>query len=354
MHLIELLGWRSTPAAGVSIGLTRRCPLHCAHCSTNSTMDSEEHPPEIFERFVDTFRVDDHPEVLSMSGGEALLRPELVRSLALRARQVGTRSSVLSGLFFARRGRIPSPVLAAIDAVDHFSVSLDAYHEREVPRESVFGVLDRVIDRGIAVSVHLTGNGAGDAYVEGLVADIRRRFDDRVPMLVNAVSSFGRARMWLVRPGRTKRPVDANPCAMAAWPVVGFDGRIVACGNDDALDNPPQHLLLGHASEDSWSAVRARSIGSSMMRAIRIYGPRYIAARHGELAAAHCGGDCATCLSLSDDRQLADKVDREMARPAVEVVEQVARELEKAGGAAPFLQRYSVAKYADLAWLGAV
>jgi len=352
MHLMELLGWRSVPMAGVSIGLTRRCPLHCAHCSTRSTMDSEEHAPELFERFVDSFRTDDHPEVLAMSGGEAMLRPELVRSLALRARSAGTRSSVLSGLFFARHGRIPAPIRAAIDAVDHFSVSLDAYHEQEVPRTNVFDVLDRVLDRGVDVSLHLTGSGGQDPYLEGLVADVRRRFDDRVPMVVNAVSSFGRARVWLVREAQAHRPVEANPCAMAAWPVVGFDGRIVACGNDDALDDPPPHLLLGHAAKDSWPVVRARSLGSGMMRAIRLYGPRYIAARHGDQPAASCGGDCATCLSLSSEPQLADRVEREMARPSAEVLEHAAREMTQAAGGASFLRRYGVAKYADLAWLG--
>src|SRR5450631_489178 len=112
MHLVELLAWRNVPAAGVSIGLTRRCPLHCAHCSTNSTMTSEEHAAGMFERFVDSFNEANRPEILSMSGGEAMLRPALVRSLAEGARRVGTRSSVLSGLFFARQRRIPPAILA--------------------------------------------------------------------------------------------------------------------------------------------------------------------------------------------------------------------------------------------------
>jgi hypothetical protein len=259
---------------------------------------------------------------------------------------------VLSGVFFARHGRIPAAIRAAIDAVDHFSVSLDAYHESEVPRANVFDVLDRVIDRGVDVSLHLTGSGGQDPYLDGLVADVRRRFDDRVPMLVNAVSSFGRARVWLMREPQANRPVEANPCAMAAWPVVGFDGRIVACGNDDALDDPPSHLLLGHAAADGWPAVRARSLGSSMMRAVRLYGPRYIAARHGNQPVPSCGGDCSACLSLSDDPRLADGVEREMSRPSAEILEQAAREMTQAAGSASFLRRYGIAKYADLAGLG--
>jgi hypothetical protein len=47
---------------------------------------------------------------------------------------------VLSGLFFARKPGIPKSIKSAIDAVDHFSVSMDAFHEREVPRSNVFTV----------------------------------------------------------------------------------------------------------------------------------------------------------------------------------------------------------------------
>lgn len=353
MHLIELLGWRSVPAAGVSIGLTRRCPLRCTHCSTNSTMESEEHSAGIFERFIDSFLSDNRPEILSMSGGEAMLRPALVRSLAERARRVGTRSSVLSGLFFARHDRIPPSIQAAIDAVDHFSVSLDSYHEREVPRANVFRVLDTVLARGADVSMHLVGTSVDDPYLEGLITDVRRRFGSHVPMLVNVVSYFGRAREWLpqIKHDCANR-VEANPCSMAAWPVVGFDGRIVACGNDDALENPPAHLILGHAATDDWEIVRARTLKSSMMRAIRLLGPEYIAERYRD-SGLGCEGYCRTCMALPEDPGLVQRINAVMARPSTAVMETQANALQQRAGALAFLRRHAVPRYAALATLGA-
>ncbi|MET0391380.1 MAG: radical SAM protein [Polyangiales bacterium] len=353
MHLIDLLSWRSTPAAGVSIGLTRRCPLHCAHCSTSSTPHSEEHPAALFERFVDSFSVDCRPEVLSMSGGEAMLRPGLVRSLAERARRAGTKTSVLSGLFFARFAAIPAGIKAAIEAVDHFSVSLDEFHEREVPRADVFRVLEQVLARGTHVSMHLVGHGAEDPYVEGLVADVRLRFGAQVPMLVNNVSHFGRARTWLRRKDGARLPqADANPCMMAAWPVVGFDGRIAACGNDDAMDHLPAHLRLGHAAEDSWATIRDRTRASSMMRALRLLGPEYVAERY-QSEARGCSGYCGTCLGLSGDAVLMDRVDALMSRPTAAVLEETASALQQQAGALAFLRRYTIPRYAELATLGA-
>ena len=101
MHLSELFAIRADPAAGVYLSLTRRCPLHCAHCSTRSTPHAEQHPAEPFLRLVATFRPDLRPEVVSLTGGEPLLRPRLVGELAARQRRRALRTMLLSGMFFA-------------------------------------------------------------------------------------------------------------------------------------------------------------------------------------------------------------------------------------------------------------
>jgi pyruvate-formate lyase-activating enzyme len=352
LHLVELLARRTVPAAGVSIGLTRRCPLSCAHCATSSTTTSEEIAAEILVRFVASFGHEDPPEVLAMSGGEPLLRPRLVQELAEGAHDVGCRSCLLSGMFFARSGRIPPPILAAIDEVDHFSVSLDVFHEREVPRANVLRVLDTVLGRGTDVSVHVVGLHPDDPYLEDVTDDVRRAFDDRVPMFVNTVNAYGRAAEWHVAPADAAPPsFDADPCQLAAWPLVGWDGTITACGNEDVVDGPaPRHLRLGHAAVDGWPAVQARCRASSMIRAIRLFGPEYVADR---LAGAAGDGYCATCMRLGDDPLLSARVEELMARPTVATIERCATSMQERAGAISFARRYGAARYAELAALGA-
>src|SRR2546421_11904995 len=229
---MDVLALRPVPAAALFLALTRRCPLSCVHCSTNSMLSSEEHDGEMFLRLVDSFTADDRPEVILLSGGEALLRPQLVRDLAESARSAGCSSQVLSGMFFARGSRIPPPILRAIESVDHFSASLDLYHEREVSRAQVFHTLDEVLELGKDVSLHIVGLGDDDPYVAGLVDDIRSHFDDRVPILVGRVGATGRAREWLVEAESASRhEITAEPCAIANWPLVAFDGVIVGCCN---------------------------------------------------------------------------------------------------------------------------
>jgi len=336
------------------VALTRRCPLNCAHCATNSTSTSEEAPAEMFMRFVESFREDDRPEVMMISGGEAFLRPQLVRDLAEGASAVGCRSAALSGMFWAKARRIPPPIKRAIDALDHFSVSLDVFHELEVRREDVYRVLDSLLAEGKDVSIHIVGLNAADPYIAERTEEVRSLFGDRVPMLVNDVNAVGRARAWL-EPADVGPPpsTEANPCTLSAWPVVAFDGTVVACGNDDVVDGPaPAHLRLGHAAHDSWGVIRARCLASSMLRAIRTFGPEHVAHRQGSGVIA-CDGYCSTCRQMPADIALEARVEELMTGPSGAVLEQEVLALQRGAGPSSFMRRYGVPEFADLALLGA-
>jgi pyruvate-formate lyase-activating enzyme len=354
VHLVEYLSLRSVPAAGISLALTRRCPLSCAHCATNSTSTSEEAPAELFLGFVDTFEPDDRPDVLAISGGEAFLRPDLVRRLAERASVDGCRTAALSGMFWAKAKRIPPPIKRAIDVLDHFSVSLDVFHELEVRREDVFRVLEQLLEQGKDVSVHLVGTGPDDPYLAERTDEVRQRFGERVPMLVNGLNAVGRAREWLDASAVGPPPsTNADPCTLAAWPLVAFDGTIVACGNDDVVDGPPPaHLRLGHAQRDGWPEIRRRALASSMLRAIRTFGPEYLADRAGSGAIA-CDGYCSTCHLLSTDVLLETRVEELMARPSAALMEEHVVALQQSAGPESFARRYAMGAYADLVALGA-
>ena len=135
--------------------------------------------------------------------------------------------------------------------------------------------------------------------------------------------------------------------------LAAFDGTVVACGNDDVVDGPaPAHLRLGHADVDGWPAVRARTLASSMLRAIRTYGPEHLAERHGG-GAIRCDGYCSTCRRLSDHVELAGRVDEQMRGPSAALVEEHVLALQRHAGANGFIRRFGMSSYADLVSLGA-
>lgn len=358
MHLRELLRERPRPAAGVFLALTRRCPLHCAHCSTSSTLAAEQAPASLFQRFVDTFTAADHPDFLLLTGGEPLLRPSLVTQLAGAAARVGCRSYLLTGAFFARTDRPSHAVGAALRSVHHVAISLDVFHQAEVPRPLVFRAAHRLRAAGTAVSFQVVGTGDEDPALVDTISAIRAEFADQVPVLVGRLEPVGRARGWLVEPlDRPAEPAGPDlpgpvqPCTSAAWPVVGFDGTVTACANQAVVDHAPlpAHLVLGHADRDTWPAIRERCQRTPLIEAIRTVGPRYLATR------AHPGGTatgyCQSCWRLSDrsagagPRAGADRATSPLLAAAV-------RRAQLDAGAVGFARRHGSARHADLVTLG--
>jgi hypothetical protein len=343
MELAELFAHRPVPGAGVLVTLTTRCPLRCAHCSTGSTMDGADPDAAQLLRFVESFATGEPPEVLMLTGGEPLLRPDPAEALAWAARRAGTRTALLTGAFFAATDPPPAPLWRAMRAMDHVSVSIDAYHERQVRRSDAFRLLHRVLDAGVAASIHTVGTGPDDPYLADLTAHVGREFGGRMPVLANTLRALGRgtglagaagsARSAAVRPGRVL------PCAMAAWPVITADGTVVACCNSDVVERRPvpEHLRLGHLGVDDWAGVRARLLQSPVLRMIRTTGPAYLQA-----ASDYCG----TCRTLSADA-LAN-ADRLAAGPVGELLDRHAAQVQTRAGPVAFARRHGVARYAAL------
>ncbi|WP_329571578.1 radical SAM protein [Kitasatospora sp. NBC_01266] len=361
MELAELVGLRPVPCAGLLVMLTQRCPLACAHCSTSSTPRGTDQDAADLLRFINSCGPTDRPELVLLTGGEPLLIPELVRELATSARAVGTRSALLSGMFFAREGRIPERVLRAITAVDHFSASIDAFHEREVARADVLRALATVLDAGIPVSLHVTGTGPDDPYLADLTGEVRRTFGDTVPMLVNEVRAVGRAAAWAdpARVTATATPGAAMesaggplPCAMAAWPVVAADGTVLACCNQETVDRrpAPAHLRLGHIAVDDWPTVRQRALRSPALRMLRAVGPTHLYARFGEPqdGAERCAGYCDGCRALGEHPEVLAGATLAGTGPVGELLDLQAARTQSSAGPAALVRRFGCAPYADL------
>ena len=373
MHLADIMARRAVPGAGLLIALTSRCPLACAHCSTASTMTGPEPEAADLHRFIEGFTSRNRPDVTFFTGGEPLLRPKLLTELAGSARAAGSIPVVLTGAYFARGGRIPARVRAALLTMGHVSISLDAFHEREVPRTDVFAVLRDLLRLGHSVSLHLTGT---EAYLAPTTAEVHRRFGADVPMLVSDLQAVGRAAAWRqARPETqvaTKTPL--SPCALAAWPVLAADGAVTACCSPATLDRRPvpRHLLLGTLGRDDWETVRSRLLASPMLRGVRVLGPDHLAARFAEPGdapdASGRGGVCGRCHALSDRADRADRVDRvdgvdrakktgpvgapvvlgAFAGPAGALLDRGAADRQRRAGAVALLKRYGAPRYAHL------
>jgi hypothetical protein len=172
---------------------------------------------------------------------------------------------------------------------------------------------------------------------------------------VAKLGPVGRAKSWYQgsNGSSASHPAAADimldPCAMAAWPTVTFDGTVVACCNQTVVDGlPVPHLSLGHTTRDGWPAIRERFLSATLPRAIRLFGPLYLAEKYGS-GKLSCDGYCATCYRLSEDPVIAERIEPIMASPGMRIVEEHVALMQQPG----FARRYGVGPYADLVALGA-
>lgn len=340
MRLAEIIELRPVPAAGLLATLTRRCPLSCAHCSTSSGTRGEDTPAAALRRFVGGFTARNRPDVLMLTGGEPLLRPALVGELAMLAAPAGTRTSVLSGMFFAADGRVPDRIMRALGHVEHFSASIDVFHEREVPRAAAFRAVHLIMESGIDVSFHVVGDSVDDPYLADITASIRAEFRDRAAVLVNHVRPVGRAAGWAA--ARTAQADGAGAKAGALRDGGLAGGRL----------RRHRHGLLQSGRGGRPPGTRASAPGTHRHRRLGADTeplPGLTRTAHHPYRGRHllCRLPWPGAAARGAGRRGTDR-----SRPAAGAMDALGARLQRDAGAEVLMRRYGSEPYAPLVLLG--
>jgi len=269
-HLVRAARNRGVTGYGLYVDLTERCPLSCAHCSTNSTLRSPgQIDGEALLRYLGTMHPDTAPALVLLTGGEPLLLPRLVERIHRSNRTHGIDTQILTGGFWiARRARRIRRLLREIGNV---SFSHDSFHD-EVDEAGLLDELAALSGDGVRCALQIVHDPRSPRYTRAFVDRVRQRFGHDVPVHVAKLGAVGRARD-LAAVSRA-RSHDA-PCIRACWPVITHRGDILACCSQEALShgNPPAHLCLGHIGTQTHGDV-ARSLASRLaLRAVRACGP---------------------------------------------------------------------------------
>lgn len=346
MRWTDVLATRADPGGGVFVPITRRCPLHCAHCSTNSSLASESAEEHRFHSFVDSFTAASSPGVVWFTGGEPYLRPNLLEQLAKKCHDVGATTVVTTGLYFGRKGRIPASLWPALRCIDFITVSIDRWHESEVPRESSFQAIQRLLDDGLSVGLQVTIESPEDPYLGELVEAVEQRFQHSVGVFVAILKPAGRGASLVGRPNSPQRGERHGPvpqaCGGLSWPVFGFtDRQANACCNQLAIDLKASHLSL----PGTWPDLVARITHDPVLRVIQTLGPRVLADEIDDGISA-ANDHCGTCLSLRDRSELHEAADRILHRPSWEIAEVMASEMRPVS-TDPTLGHHEYRKYLE-------
>lgn len=291
-----------------SLGLhvTDKCNMHCPHCIANaSDAGSGVMSVEDIRRWVAAAK--GYFENICITGGEALLFPDLVEQALACIRSNGFSSSLVSNCFWVRDPVRYESVLRLLNdgCLTKLAVSFDEFHDKRLFNESDLEKLLAEKTRRFSIVVQPCYLTRGDLQnrSDGIEELCRRYRCDFEPTVI---VPFGRAEAIAV-PSEEVFAADM-PCDVVRMPMVRYDGVFTACCGP-ASGAPPFSPLICY---NAVPAVFDAGKNDVIINALFLYGSRYLFDKlTDELKAAvsvgkHVDNACGLCRAMLDRREIVE------------------------------------------------
>jgi hypothetical protein len=263
------------------------------------------------------------------SGGEPMMRPDLVYELADRVRDSGVSLAIYTNAFWARS---LDKALAIVDklrkaGIDTLLTSTDVFHVEFVPAECVDHACRAASARGMRVEVAVPAR-ARDREAESLAE--RLRAIPGLTVKTHGIARVGRASE--LKPNAFSFSAHDRPCSVLGQLALMPDGNIYGCCAASIHFGPDSPLTAGRFPDHSLKALVRRLRTRVLLDDIQEQGPLRAALseaiRHPgfSMKIRHSYSDiCATCSDLcaavSGPGSLQDSArDKPSARRVREVV----------------------------------
>jgi hypothetical protein len=300
---------------------TRRCPLACRDCITESSPHARgKMRPDQAKAYLSA--VGRFAGTVCFTGGEPLLYHQEIAGLTRFAKTCGLRVSVVTGAGWVRSESIARRRMRELGAagLDDLAISWDVYHEEFSDRERAVLLARVATEEGLCVTVR---------SVEGAQAESAAHRHDFAGLPVHFES------IRLVRLGRAASLPAAHFVAGATPPMgrcsavlsaaIDCDGTVYACGGPSCYSARPSPLVLGNAGEEPLDTILDRAVRDPLLEVIALLGPyglhlllqgTGVADLYRERASY--SGICDLCLDLTDSPAIVtairNRLDDERAR----------------------------------------
>lgn len=287
-----------------SLGLhiTNKCNMYCSHCITdasccgNNIMSIED-----IQFWIDSAKGFFHN--ICITGGEALLYPNLVRQGLELINANGFSSSLVSNCYWVHNSLQYKSILEMLNTckLTKLAVSFDEFHDN-----SLFNVedLEKLLsdhNRHFSIVVqpcYLSERDLQDKKenVEKLCQRYNCDFEPSI------IVPFGRAKS--IVPKSTCVSQTRMPCDVVKLPMIRYDGTFSACCGP-AIGSPSFSPLIQYNAE---SSVFEKTKNDIIVNAIYLYGSRYLFDKLPDnmkqqvLTADHIGNVCGLCRAMLDQK----------------------------------------------------
>jgi hypothetical protein len=288
----------------ITLFVTDRCQVGCAHCSVDSRADSPTISDfELFGRILEWVAAQPELELVSITGGEPFVER---RGLALATRRLGAAGKVLavytSGVW-ANGARIPPWIHDVLARCDCVYLSTDAHHAANIEEDCLVNAAREIAaaEAWLVLQI-LEHDGARERAAELLNLAFGGRWDQHAEINVVPPVRHGRGST-LIQPSTPVEGRSYGPCPLVCSPVLRYDGAISACGNDAVImGSGPKRLRRNFASVAELGKAVADLRNDSLLRVIGTTGFAALT-RHSnlrELGEQRFSSNCELCWKALD------------------------------------------------------
>lgn len=242
------------PFRCLTLSLTNRCPLRCAHCGTGSGPDERETPDLASALAALDTAARRACRVVNFSGGEPILLGETLAELIREATARGLPTRVTTGAYWSSTATEARETLRPLAeaGLGQLFLSLSEGHQSQIPVSNAIEATRAA--RRSGMEVFLAVGVTRSAHLD--FAAIRAAFEAAgvaTPYLLESpLIPTGRGASSLPAGDLALRPVEHldGPClSLTENPTLHPDGAITGCAAVFARDCPP--LIYGRTPETS-------------------------------------------------------------------------------------------------------
>ncbi len=261
----------------IGLLLTYRCPVACSHCLVGAGPQRQEEVA--LEDALDwvaqisAYR-SRHIRTLSLTGGEPFFCFDKLKRIVEFGVESGIAVTVVTNAYWAGSVEKATPILKALKGLNGIRISVDVYHQKEIPFERVRNAILAARDCGLPCRVMMAVEDESSPQQSAL----RTLLDEVLaPEHIEIVST--------IRAGRAEAQIDfsrhavseatsRDRCPQVGTPAILPDGQIVACcGALLALKNH-HPLVLGNLREESLEDILERAERNPIIHTLRLWGPK--------------------------------------------------------------------------------
>ncbi|VEB81514.1 molybdenum cofactor biosynthesis protein A [Streptococcus lutetiensis] len=287
----------------IVINLTQKCNAKCVHCCFECLPNSSNYlTDDEIEKIVSYAESHDDVKVVSLTGGEALLRKNKVLEIIQRLSLVGKETTLISNAFWATTEAVTERILSELKlaGLNYLTISYDDYHAEYIPISNVKRLLTIIkkFDIEVALNMVVDRKHIGVDLLKDLGESV---FGVRVTMV--PASPVGRANDLNHNDLYFKTIEELElTCPATGWEfVVHHDGYVYPCCSPSVFES---NLRIGSIAEYEVEKLESQLYSNILLYILKKEGFKwFIEKMHLDLSKQKFVSSCEVCRFIFSDME---------------------------------------------------